>query len=112
MERYDVVVSDTAEADIQSIIGHISKTLREPGTARSMLLRFREAILSLAEMPERFPVVRDSYLASLGIRVTCVGRHLIFYIVAKDAHRVDIVRVLYGKRNWTELLAEDMERME
>lgn len=107
MATYDVIVYDAAEADIQSIMGYLSKTLQEPDTAKSMLLRFREAILSLRSMPERFPLVQDSYLASLGIRITSVGKYLIFYVVQKAARRVDIVRVLYGKRNWTELLTED-----
>ncbi len=112
MERYEVMVSGSAEADIQGIIDYLAKTLLEPDTARSMLLRFREAIVSLSSIPERFAIVSDSYLASLGIRVTSVGKYLIFYVVQKDAHRVDIVRVLYGKRNWTELLKQNREPME
>ncbi len=112
MDSYEVIVYDTAEADIHGVIDYISKVLREPGTAQAMLLRFREAILSLRSMPERFPIVQDSYLASLGIRITAVGRYLIFFIVRKSTHRVDVVRVLYGKRSWTELLKEAMEQLE
>ncbi len=104
MEHYKVVVYKSAKEDIRSAVTYISKTLRESDTAQNMARRFREAILSLSDMPERFPVVPDSYLASLGFRMTSVGNYLIFYIVQKDAHKVDVVRVLYGRRNWIELL--------
>ena len=100
MELYDVSVHETAKADIREAVGYIAKTLREPDTARAMSERLRETIVSLSNMPERFPLVRDNYLSSLGIRVTSVGNYLIFYVVNQEEHRVDIFRVLYGKRNW------------
>lgn len=104
MERYEVVIYKSAQADIRGAVKYISKTLQEPDTARSMALRFREAILSLSGMPERFSVVPDSSLASMGFRMMSVGNYLVFYIVRKHTKKVDVVRVLYGKRNWVELL--------
>lgn len=107
MERYEIVVHRTAETDIRDIVGYISKTLREPDTAHAMSKRFQEAIMSLSSMPERFPIVPDNYLASFGIRITSVGNYLIFYVVNQEEHRVDISRVLYGKRDWIKIITEN-----
>ena len=108
MEQYDVIVYDSAQDDIQSAVRYISKTLLEPDTARDLLLRFRNEILSLSNMPERFPLVRDKYLASLGYRTTSVGNYLVFFTVRKETRKVDVIRVIYGKRNWIELIKRDM----
>ena len=107
MEHYEVLVHETAKADIRDTVGYIAKTLREPNTARALSERLRDTILSLSSMPDRFPLVRDNYLASLGIRVTSAGNYLIFYVVSHEEHRVDIARVLYGKRNWNRILTEN-----
>lgn len=106
MELYEILVYETAETDMRDAISYISKTLREPKTARAMSKRFQEAIMSLSSMPERFPLVNDDYLASFGIRITSVGNYLIFYVVNHEEHRVEISRVLYGKRNWIKNLTE------
>lgn len=107
MEHYEVLVHETAKADIRDAVGYIAKTLREPNTARVMAERLRDAIVSLSSMPERFPLVKDHYLSALGIRVTSAGNYLIFYVVNQEEHRVDILRVLYGKRNWISILTEN-----
>ena len=104
MGHYEIFVYDSAKQDIRDAIEYISKTLRESETAYNMWHRFRGEIFSLADMPERYQIVSDCYLASLGFRVTSVGNYLIFYVVREKSNHVDIIRVLYGKRNWIELL--------
>lgn len=108
MEQYDVIVYDSAQDDIRDAVGYVSRTLLEPDTARGLLLRFQEEILSLANIPERFSLVSDPYLASLGFRVTSVGNYLIFYTVRREARKVDVVRVIYGKRNWIKLVKQEI----
>lgn len=104
MEHYDVVVYKTAEADMQGIINYISTELLESKTAYNTAQRFREAILSLSNMPERYALLADKHLTSLGIRACSLGNYLIFYTVDKTGHQVNILRVLHGRRNWEQLL--------
>ena len=104
MAHYDVVVYKTAEADIQGIINYISTGLREPKTAYNTTKRFREEILSLSNMPERYDLLADKHLASSGIQACFSGNYLIFYTVDKTGHQVNILRVLHGRRNWEQLL--------
>lgn len=106
MEHYKLTVYETAKADMRDAVTYVSKTLREPETARSLLQRFRETVLSLALMPERFGLVSDRYLAALGLRMAPVGNYLIFYTVDISTRRVDVVRVLYGRRDWMQILKD------
>ena len=86
MEHYEVIIHTSARADILNAV----------------------KILSLSDMPERYPVVPDKYLASYGLRMTSVGNYLVFFVVRKNERKVDVVRAIYGKRNWIELIKQDM----
>lgn len=107
MEHYKVKFTEKTNADIRAAVRYVAIDLREPDTAERMAIRIKEEAASLKNMPERFPLVPDRYLASLGFRMTSVGNYLIFYIVNHDKRQVEISRVLYGKRNWIKILTED-----
>lgn len=104
MERYNVILSLEAKADVREIVRYIAVELREPSTAERMLDRIDEAVASLETMPEKYALVTDGYLASCGIRMISVKKYLIFYTVDYSKKEVNISRVLYGKRNWIDLL--------
>ncbi len=104
MERYKVVLSRRAEADIRAIVKYIAVTLREPAAAKRMQGRFKEMAASLKSMPKRFALVSDRYLASVGFRMTSVGNYLVFYTLDEEKNVVNISRVLYGRQNWMDLL--------
>lgn len=108
MERYKVLLAREADADIRNILRYISVNLKERSTAETMLNRFRETILSLETMPERFALVSNGYLASMGVRMAFAGNYLFFYTVNTDEARVNILRVLYGRQNWIDILTNDM----
>ena len=104
MERYNVILSLEAREDIREIVRYIAKELRELSTAEQMLDRIDETVASLETMPEKYALVTDEYLASCGIRMVVVKKYLIFYAVDYSKSEVNISRVLYGKRNWIDLL--------
>ena len=104
MKTYTVLISETAETDLQEIIRFISLERREPLNARNLLSRIREAILDLEKMPYRHVLVRDERLASQGIRMLPVENHMVFYIASEANDSVSIVRILHSRREWTELL--------
>lgn len=110
MEHYNVNFSKQARADMRGILSYIAGHLREPSTADRMLNRLEEAAVSLETMPLRFSLVPDSYLASVGFRMTSAGNYLIFYVVDQEAKTVNISRVLNGRQNWIELLSADLSQ--
>ncbi|RIV22892.1 type II toxin-antitoxin system RelE/ParE family toxin [Alicyclobacillaceae bacterium I2511] len=104
MKTYNVVISEIAETDLREMVQYIALERMEPFNARHLLSRIQEAILELEKMPYRYALVRDERLASQGIRMLPVDNHIVFYIVSERNNSVTIVRILYGKREWRQLL--------
>ena len=52
---FDVIISAQAEEDLRGIFEYITFELLSPENAEKQLERLEKQILSLDEMPERFP---------------------------------------------------------
>lgn len=108
MERYKVIISPEARSDMRDIARYISADLREPAAAERTAVRLGEAAFSLKTMPDRYPLVSDDYLASRGIRAASAGNYLLFYAANSRTKEVNVFRVLYGKRDWVNILTKDL----
>ena len=106
MKRYDVRLTDTVDADFGEIFEYIAIDLLEPVTAGKLVDRMHEACLSLENLPYKYPLSRDGFLASQGFRVMPVGNYLILYVVDEDKSQVIVHRAVYGKRNYRVLFSQ------
>ena len=104
MDRYSVEVSDPAKQDMLDIARYISAELSAPASATETVDAFGEGMKSLDENPKRQPLVRDERLAAKGYRVLPVKNYCIFYKVDEQARVVDVVRILYNRRDWVNLI--------
>ncbi|MDD4047224.1 MAG: type II toxin-antitoxin system RelE/ParE family toxin [Clostridia bacterium] len=104
MKRYNLVIAEAAEADLDGIADYISCELKEPTTALKQLAKIEEAMVTLEERPERHSIVYDKYLAAKGIRKLPMDNYLIFYTVNKSINTINIVRVMHGRRDWESIL--------
>ena len=104
---YRLKFSKLYDTDVDSSYNYITNNLQAPMAAENLI---KETILKLEkikENPKIRPLVHDKYLATLGYRSMKVKNYLIFYIIGDDNKTVKIVRFLYGKRNWMNLLKEE-----
>lgn len=67
MNTYFVEVTDAAQSDLKEIVSYISIDLKNPTSAKRLLIKFKENILSLEKMPNRQNLVNDEALSSRGI---------------------------------------------
>ena len=104
MTSCKVMIAKAAYTDLEQLIRYISDELAEPQTALKLTNKLESAILSLSEMPERGRYVQDEAFASRGIRRILVENYIIFYNVDMTSCTVNIIRILYAKRNWTHIL--------
>ncbi|GHU49032.1 toxin RelE [Clostridia bacterium] len=103
MERYEVVVTPSADTDIDGIFAYISKKLKGPDVAIGLIERIYKSLKTLEILPKRHALSRDKFLANQGFRSIKTGNYLAFYVVDDDAHTVVIHRVLHGRRNYAAL---------
>lgn len=106
--KYEIEITEAAQRDFENIYMYISGNLCNKQAAHRLVALLDKNIRSLADMPEGYPLVRDDYLQAIGLRYISVKNHIIFYTVNADEQKVYVIRVLYGKRNWIELLQNDL----
>ena len=104
MKKWKVVLSDTAETDLDKIYLYIAEVLLEPRIAWRQIERIRETIRKLDEMPERGTLLPDEPWHSRGLRRLIVDNYLIMYEIMEQSDTVAVIAVLYSKRNIGEVL--------
>lgn len=102
--EYKVTLSEEFENDLDSIINYISNKLLSPIAAKNIYLQIKEKINHLNESPFLYPVYHDEKLSQKGLRYIVVSNYLMFYMVNEQNKEVIMLRLLYGKRNITDIL--------
>jgi plasmid stabilization system protein ParE len=92
--------------DVDSCYNYIKDKLEAPMAANNLIKEILEKLNKIKGNPNIRPLVQDKYLASLGYRLINVKNYAIFYIVDNDSKHVKIIRFLYNKRNWVNILKE------
>jgi addiction module RelE/StbE family toxin len=104
MTKYRVEVSESAENDLRDIVNYITMQLSAPLAAKTLLETLEKSLFGLEDMPYRHQLVSDERLSILGYRKLIVKSYVVFFIINEDDKVVDIVRILYARRNWLNLL--------
>ena len=103
---YRLHITSTAEHDISQAVDYIKFALKNPDASDHLLDAVTEEINSLADLPQRLPLVDDLVLASWGIRFITINNHLAFYMINEKKQMVIILRFLYQKSNWNSILRQ------
>lgn len=104
MAEYRIDISSPAKADIREIAAYIANELKEPEIAENYVNLIIEAIYSLEHVPARIPTVHDDMLAAEGVRGLRIRNYTVFFTINEAEQSVTVVRVMYMRRNWPDLL--------
>ena len=99
-----VVFTEPAEYDLLDIEYYIFVDLCNPQAAQSISDGILGAADKLAEYPEGHPLVGEELLGRMGIRITYFDNYNIFYYYDMQNDVVYIIRVLYNKVDWQNIL--------
>jgi addiction module RelE/StbE family toxin len=102
--EYKIEITARAERDMLEVHAYVSGNLKEPNVADRLLDKIENEILTLKSMPLRHAVEQDEQLKLRNLRKLIVDNYLIFYTVDAKVETVFVVRVLYARRDWTNLL--------
>jgi plasmid stabilization system protein ParE len=89
---FQVLITDSALADLREIVEFVAED--NPEAARALGGKLAECALSLATMPERFPL----HDKTRGIRKMPLPPFLIFYVLDEPASVVNILHFWHGAR--------------
>ena len=104
MTEYSLIIGKLAEQDLLEIISYIQEILFQPESAKRIYRAIKEQIMSLSTMPGRYAVIEEEPYSSIGVRKIKVENYLIFYVVNEKEKTVSILRVLYNRREWHNLI--------
>ena len=100
----NIVFTPPSEYDLIDIELYIGKRLQNPNAA----IRIVDGIIALAEdlafFPRKHHYVNDPFLARIQIRMTYFENYNIFYVYDEPKDTAYILRVLYNRADWQNLL--------
>lgn len=102
MGKYIIEYSKDSKQDLIDIKKYIKYNLQEPTIANNLITKIKREIKELANNPEIYSIIDDDLIKKLEIRKIIIDNYIVFYRVKNNS--LEIVRVLYGKRNWINLL--------
>ena len=102
MDKYNIEYSKESKQDLIDIKKHIKYNLQEPDTANRLINKIRTEIDKLIDKPELYAIIDDDFIKKLEIRKIIVDNYIVFYRINNKT--IQIVRVLYGRRKWINLL--------
>ena len=102
MKKYNIEYSMESKQDLIDIKRYIKYNLQEPNTAQKLITKIKEEIDSIKDNPEMYSIIDDDIIKRFKIRKLVVDNYIIFYRINDE--NIQIVRVMYGKRNWITLL--------
>ena len=104
MSEYRISISDLAKQDIRNIAAYIRNDLQEPDIAKKTIEAMINAIFTLEDLPARISFVHDERLAKQQIRGLHINNYTAFFRINESLKTVEIIRVIYSRRDWSMLL--------
>ena len=101
---YSLNITNIAEEDILNTVNYIANVLKAPIAANNLLNEIERYEYILENTPNIYPFVPDEYLAQKGVKFTIVKNYLMFFTVNEYNKIVTIIRFLYGRRDWKNIL--------
>jgi addiction module RelE/StbE family toxin len=96
---YEVKIITQAQEQMAEIVDYISNELCVPDAANNLLKEMESSIMSLSEFPERYQLIDEEPWRTEGVRKLLVNNFLIYYWIDKDKKKVQVIAVIYEKRN-------------
>lgn len=102
--KYKIKVTPKAFEDLDEIYGYIANDLYNEHAADSLLEKIETSIMRLKDFPFSCSFVRDEVLKVKGYRKLIVENYIVFHIVREAEKEVVVIRVLYGKQKYLDLI--------
>ena len=99
--KYKLNFSIEAEKDLNDLFEYILTELEAPQAANNFMASVEKKVANLKEQPFMYPQCTETPLYELGYRKLIVKNHVIIYAVDDKANIVNIIRIFYGRQDYT-----------
>lgn len=101
---YNVKITKEAKRDIEEIFSYIYSVLDNPIAANNFLNELEKSYLTVRNNPQIYACCNDARLRKSGYRKIIVKNYIAFYKVNVAENTIYIMRVIYGRRDYTKLI--------
>lgn len=102
MNQYNIKYSKEAKQDLIDIKKYIKYNLQEPNIANKLITKIKKEIAKLIVDAKIYNIIDDDFIKKFEIRKILVDNYIVFYRIKNRT--IEIVRIMYGRRNWISLL--------
>ena len=102
--KYDIVVTNPAQDDLEEILNYISVDLSAPKSAIEMLNKIKSIFENLSINPLMYPLCNIDSLKAKNYRKAVINNYLMFYRVDDKNETIYIMRFIYGRRDYINLI--------
>ena len=91
--------TSSAEEDLDGILDYITNRLSNPIAAASFYSELTNEINGICNYPGSGSPVDNDFISDKRVRKVLVGNYIMFYRFLDDINKIEILRIIYGKRN-------------
>ena len=101
---YKLEVTPEAEQDTDKIVKYMVEKLINHSAATRFLDDVNESYQRIEKNPHMYCLCQDPRLQDMGYRKVVIKNYLILYRIDEISNTVYVVRIVYGGRNYTEMV--------
>ena len=102
--NYSLKFTPKVSEDLDKIYNYIFQDLYVGGAAKKLLEKIETSIMRLQGFPFSCNYVADEFLRKKSYRKLIIDNHIAFYLINEEEQQVIIMRVLYGRQKYQDLL--------
>ena len=108
MQGYSVIYSKFIRIDIDIAYDYIIEEYKNQTAANNLLKNILNKIEDIIETPYTWALIEDNNLASKGYRSVIINNFKLFYVIDEKEKKVKLIRFLHSKRDWANILSNDI----
>ena len=102
--RYDYVLTESAEADVDEALDYIANELMNPNAASNFADELEEKLEEICKAPKTGRPINNPYLKRDDIRRVLVKNYVAYYLVDEAEEKIVVLRVVYNRREQDKIL--------
>ena len=98
-ERYNYVLTESAEADVDEAFDYIANELVNPDAASAFADELEEKLEEICKTPKAGRPVHNPYLKRDDVRRVLVKNYIAYYLIDEEKENIVVLRVIYNRRD-------------
>ncbi len=103
-EIYEVKLTELAQDDLVKIHDYIANTIFNNSAAKKQTLAFIKTFKNMKIFPHIYSKVQNELLKNYSLRKAVVNKYIAFFEINEESKTVNIIRILYGMSNYSDIL--------